>query len=153
MVGERPSPPSVAFGDISPQGGRLTRFIWRYSQIVRSGDFAKSPFAASYALTTWAQAVNRHFEPTVRIQTERGHRVIDSGPYAVVRHPGYVGAVVMSVGVALALGSLWALVPAALVAVLLIGRTLAEEATLKAELPGYAEYTGRVRYRWTPGVW
>ena len=110
-------------------------------------------FAASYVLTTWAQGVNRYFEPTVRIQTERGHRVIDSGPYAVVRHPGYVGAVVMSVGVALALGSLWALVPAALVAVLLIGRTLAEEATLKAELPGYAEYTGRVRYRWAPGVW
>ena len=56
---------------------------------------------ASYAWTAWAQAVNRHFEPTVRIQTERGHRVIDSGPYAVMRHPGYIGAVVMSVGIAL----------------------------------------------------
>jgi protein-S-isoprenylcysteine O-methyltransferase Ste14 len=110
-------------------------------------------FAASYVLTTWAQAVNRHFEPTVRIQTERGHRVIDSGPYAVIRHPGYIGAVVMSVGAALALGSLWALLPAALAAALLIGRTLAEEATLKAELPGYAEYARRVRHRWVPRVW
>jgi protein-S-isoprenylcysteine O-methyltransferase Ste14 len=59
----------------------------------------------------------------------------------------------MGVGIALALGSLWALVPAALVAVLLAGRTLAEEATLKAELAGYADYTSRVRYRWVPGVW
>jgi protein-S-isoprenylcysteine O-methyltransferase Ste14 len=108
---------------------------------------------ASYAWTGWAQAVNRHFEPTVRIQTERGHRVIDTGPYAVMRHPGYIGAVVLSVGIALALGSLWALVPAAAVALLLAGRTLAEEATLKAELAGYSDYTTRVRYRWVPGVW
>jgi protein-S-isoprenylcysteine O-methyltransferase Ste14 len=70
-----------------------------------------------------------------------------------MRHPGYIGAVVMSVGIALALGSLWALVPAAAVAVLLAGRTLAEEATLKAGLAGYSDYTGRVRYRWVPGVW
>lgn len=108
---------------------------------------------ASYAGTAWAQAVNRHFEPTVRIQTERGHRVIDTGPYAVMRHPGYIGVVVMSAGIALALGSLWALVPAVVVAVLLAGRTLAEEATLKAELAGYSDYTRRVRYRWVPGLW
>jgi protein-S-isoprenylcysteine O-methyltransferase Ste14 len=107
----------------------------------------------SYALTSWAQAVNRHFEPTVRIQTDRDHKVIDTGPYAIVRHPGYIGAVVLTIGTALALGSLWALVPATVVAVLLAGRTLGEEAALKAGLPGYREYTERVRYRWVPGIW
>jgi protein-S-isoprenylcysteine O-methyltransferase Ste14 len=108
---------------------------------------------ASYAWVGWAQAVNRHFEPTVRIQTERGHKVIDTGPYAFVRHPGYIGAIVLAIGTALALGSLWALVPAAAVIIILAGRTLGEEAVLRAELAGYAEYMQRVRYRWVPGIW
>ena len=110
-------------------------------------------FVASYAWIAWAQAVNRHFEPTVRIQTDRGHTVIDTGPYAIVRHPGYVGALGFAVGMALALGSWWALVPAALAIALLVGRTLAEEATLAAELPGYADYMRRVHWRWIPGIW
>jgi protein-S-isoprenylcysteine O-methyltransferase Ste14 len=110
-------------------------------------------FVASYAWIAWAQAVNRHFEPTVRIQTDRGHTVIDTGPYAIVRHPGYVGALGFATGMALALGSWWALLPAALAIALLIGRTLAEEATLAAELPGYADYMQRVRWRWVPGLW
>jgi protein-S-isoprenylcysteine O-methyltransferase Ste14 len=108
---------------------------------------------AGFAGTAWAQAVNRHFEPGVRIQTDRGHAVIDTGPYAVIRHPGYLFGSLMAVGVALALGSLWALIPAAVVVVTLVPRTLAEEATLRAELPGYTDYTQRVRYRWIPGVW
>ena len=64
---------------------------------------------AGIGLTAWAQAVNRFFEPGVRIQTDRGQKVIDSGPYAVVRHPGYVAACLLFVGIALSLGSLWAL--------------------------------------------
>ena len=108
-------------------------------------------FAASYAWIAWAQAVNRHFEPTVRIQTDRNHKVIDTGPYALMRHPGYIGAIGFVIGMALMLGSLWALVPAAVAIVILAGRTLGEEAVLKAELPGYAEYMQRVRYRWVPG--
>jgi protein-S-isoprenylcysteine O-methyltransferase Ste14 len=110
-------------------------------------------FAVSYAWIAQAQAVNRHFEPTVRIQTDRNHKVIDTGPYAFVRHPGYIGAAGFAIGMALALGSLWALIPAALAIIILAGRTLGEEAVLKAELPGYAEYMQRVRYRWVPGVW
>lgn len=110
-------------------------------------------FAASYAWIAWAQAVNRHFELTVRIQTDRGHKVIDSAPYAIMRHPGYIGAAGFVIGTALALGSLWALVPAAVAIVLLIGRTLAEEATLAAELPGYSDYMRRIRWRWVPGLW
>lgn len=109
--------------------------------------------AAGCAIITWAQAVNRHFEPTVRIQSERSHSVIDTGPYATVRHPGYIGGTLVVVGMALALGSLWALVPAAVVTATLAVRTLFEERTLRAELPGYADYTQRVRYRWVPGVW
>ena len=70
-------------------------------------------FAVSFAWVAWAQAVNRHFEPTVRIQTDRGHTVIDTGPYALIRHPGYIGAAGFVIGMALALGSLWALIPAA----------------------------------------
>jgi protein-S-isoprenylcysteine O-methyltransferase Ste14 len=110
-------------------------------------------FALGFAGTTWPQAVNRHFEPGVRIQKDRGQTVIDTGPYAIVRHPGYIAASVFAIGMALSLGSWWALVPALVTVVGLIPRTLFEEDTLIAELPGYREYTQRVRYRWVPGVW
>jgi len=78
---------------------------------------------------------------------------VDTGPYAIIRHPGYASAVPFLVGTALALGSIRALVPVVAATLLLIPRTLLEERTLRAELPGYAEYTQRVRYRWLPGVW
>jgi protein-S-isoprenylcysteine O-methyltransferase Ste14 len=105
------------------------------------------------AITIWAEAVNKFFEPTVRIQVERGHKVIDTGPYAFVRHPGYVGGSLTFVGIALSLGSLWALIPAGLSTLLLILRTRWEDQTLQAELAGYQEYAERVRYRLIPGVW
>jgi protein-S-isoprenylcysteine O-methyltransferase Ste14 len=110
-------------------------------------------FTGGYLGTTWAQSVNRHFEASVRIQTDRGHKVIDTGPYARIRHPGYAFATLMSAGMALSLGSLVALVPVGLTAVLLAIRTLAEEAELRAGLPGYTDYAARVRYRWLPSVW
>ena len=112
-----------------------------------------SMFIGGFLGTSWAQRVNRHFESTVRIQTDRDHKVIDTGPYARIRHPGYAFGLVMSSGIALSLGSLYALIPVALCAVLLAGRTLAEEAELHKGLPGYTDYTTRVRYRWFPGVW
>ncbi|HEY2155628.1 MAG TPA: isoprenylcysteine carboxylmethyltransferase family protein, partial [Isosphaeraceae bacterium] len=108
---------------------------------------------AGLAMMAWAQAVNRFFEPGVRIQTDRGHKVVDTGPYAVVRHPGYVSGSLLLAGVALALGSYWALIPVALCAMLLILRTRWEDRTLQAELPGYKEYAQRVRYKWIPGIW
>jgi protein-S-isoprenylcysteine O-methyltransferase Ste14 len=117
-------------------------------------------FALGYALlisgmagVTWAESVNKFFEPSVRIQTDRGHRVIDNGPYAVVRHPGYVSGFLVFIGVPLSLGSLWALIPAILLCLLLIMRTVWEDQTLREELPGYKEYAQRVRYRLIPGVW
>ncbi|MDK4715709.1 isoprenylcysteine carboxylmethyltransferase family protein [Rhizobium sp. CNPSo 4039] len=109
--------------------------------------------AVGIALGTWAQAVNRFFEPGVRLQRERGQHVISNGPYAYVRHPGYVSAIVIFAGLALALGSWWALIPAALASGVLILRTSWEDALLQAELEGYADYAGHVRFRLLPGVW
>jgi protein-S-isoprenylcysteine O-methyltransferase Ste14 len=108
---------------------------------------------AGIALATWAQAVNRFFEPGVRLQRERGQHVISAGPYAVVRHPGYVSAILIFAGLALALASWWALVPATWASAVLVLRTSWEDALLRAELDGYADYAGRVRFRLVPGIW
>ncbi len=108
---------------------------------------------AGIAVAAWAQAVNPFFEPGVRIQSERLQRVIDSGPYRVVRHPGYIAALWLFFGMALALGSFWALLPAALAAALLIVRTAWEDRLLQAELAGYAAYAQRVRWKLIPGLW
>ncbi|WP_181315792.1 isoprenylcysteine carboxylmethyltransferase family protein [Rhizobium sp. JAB6] len=109
--------------------------------------------AAGIALGTWAQGVNRFFEPGVRLQRERGQHVISNGPYAFVRHPGYVSAILVFAGLALALGSWWALVPAAWASAVLILRTSWEDALLHSELEGYADYSRRVRFRLLPGIW
>jgi protein-S-isoprenylcysteine O-methyltransferase Ste14 len=102
---------------------------------------------------TWAMSVNKFFEPSVRIQTDRGHKVIDTGPYAVIRHPGYAFGFLLFLGMPLVLGSLWALIPAVMLSPLLVARTVLEDRTLQNELPGYKEYAQRVRYRLLPGVW
>ena len=106
-----------------------------------------------FAGVAWAQAVNRHFEPSVRIQSERDHHVIDTGPYAYVRHPGYIFGSLMAVGAALSLGSWWAVLPAVVVTTMLAFRTNLEDATLQRELPGYAEFAQKTRFKWVPGVW
>ena len=108
---------------------------------------------AGLAGLTWAESVNKFFEPTVRIQADRGHTVIDTGPYALVRHPGYVAAFLLVLGMPLSLGSFWALIPAVISYLLLVVRTALEDRTLQEELPGYKDYARRVRYRLVPGVW
>jgi protein-S-isoprenylcysteine O-methyltransferase Ste14 len=110
-------------------------------------------FVPGWALAIWSMVVNPFFEKTVRIQTDHRHRVIDSGPYAYVRHPGYVGFVGWILSTPLLLPSASAFVPALLAVILLVIRTALEDRTLRAELPGYAEYTARVRFRLIPGVW
>jgi protein-S-isoprenylcysteine O-methyltransferase Ste14 len=97
--------------------------------------------------------VNPFFEKTVRIQTDNGHRVIDKGPYAYVRHPGYVGFVGWIFSTPLLLASAWAFAPALLAAVGIVIRAALEDRTLHAELPGYPEYAARVRFRLIPEVW
>jgi len=109
--------------------------------------------ALSGALIWWATSVNTFLSSMVRIQDDRGQRVITSGPYRRVRHPMYAGVLIFMPCVALILGSTWALVPAAVIDVLFVVRTLLEDRTLQAELPGYREYAERVRYRLVPGVW
>jgi protein-S-isoprenylcysteine O-methyltransferase Ste14 len=109
--------------------------------------------ALGQGLFTWAMTANRFFSTMVRIQEERGHAVASSGPYRCVRHPGYVGYIVASFATALALGSLWALVPAGLGMCGFVVRTSLEDKTLQEELAGYKEYAARVRYRLLPGVW
>ncbi len=110
-------------------------------------------FVSGTALMTWAMAVNPFFEKTVRIQTERDHRVIDTGPYRFVRHPGYVGLFGWLASAPLMLGSWWAFLPAALSAAAVVGRTALEDRTLRDGLPGYREYASRVRYRLIPKLW
>jgi protein-S-isoprenylcysteine O-methyltransferase Ste14 len=110
-------------------------------------------FIFSYLFLFWSMWVNPFFSSVVRIQTDRGQTVIQSGPYQFVRHPGYVSGIVWILTNALILGSLWALIPAAVTAVLLIVRTSLEDRTLQNELSGYREYAQKVRYRLLPGVW
>lgn len=110
-------------------------------------------FLAGYVLATYALYENRFFSGTVRIQTERGHSVVSSGPYAWVRHPGYAGALLAYLVSPLLLDSCWAFLPAMLLVVVLIIRTRLEDHTLQEELPGYRDYAARVRYRLLPGVW
>ena len=106
-----------------------------------------------YVLFTWAMGVNPFFEKPVRIQTEREHRVIDTGPYSFIRHPGYLGFFGWSLSTPLFLGSWWALMPATLAIIAIVIRTALEDRTLCEELAGYREYSDRVRYRLIPGVW
>jgi protein-S-isoprenylcysteine O-methyltransferase Ste14 len=96
---------------------------------------------------------NTYLSRVVEIQKDRGHKVITTGPYRYVRHPMYVGVIILLVSVPLALGSLWALVPGVALTIIIIIRTHLEDKTLHAELEGYKAYAGKVRYRLVPGIW
>jgi protein-S-isoprenylcysteine O-methyltransferase Ste14 len=110
-------------------------------------------YVLGWAFGLWAMAVNRFFSKVVRIQHERGHHVIDVGPYQYVRHPGYTGGIIHNLGTPLILGSWWAMAPAVLAAVMLVIRTALEDRTLHTELEGYSAYSQRTRYRLVPGIW
>jgi protein-S-isoprenylcysteine O-methyltransferase Ste14 len=107
----------------------------------------------SYGLVVWATGTNAFFSQVVRIQTERGHTVVSSGPYHYVRHPAYIGMVLVVLGAPIMLNSWWALIPGVIAALLVIVRTKLEDQTLQVELPGYADYAQHVRYRLVPGIW
>lgn len=107
----------------------------------------------SAGLIFWTILSNAYLGRMVRIQDDRGHQVVTGGPYRYVRHPMYVGMIVLFPCMAVFLGSWWALVPASLIAMLMVIRTALEDRALRAELPGYAEYARRVRYRLLPSVW
>lgn len=108
---------------------------------------------AGIAWGNYALVENRFFSAVVRIQTERGHYVVSSGPYRRMRHPGYAGTLLVNLATPLFLDSLWAFLPAALTAIVLVIRTHLEDRTLLAELEGYRDYAKRVRFRLVPGIW
>ncbi len=110
-------------------------------------------FILGYVLGSWALVTNRFFSGVVRIQKDRGHHVVSTGPYAYVRHPGYLGAGISYFGMVLMLGSPWALIPYLLELVVIVARTRLEDELLQTELPGYAEYTQHTRFRLIPGIW
>jgi len=110
--------------------------------------------AAGYSLALWAMRVNRFFSSVIRIQTDRGQHVVTTGPYAVVRHPGYTAGILIIVASGPALGS-W--LAAALVVIFslpfLLHRAITEDRILQAELAGYSDYAARVPWRLVPGIW
>jgi protein-S-isoprenylcysteine O-methyltransferase Ste14 len=106
-----------------------------------------------YAFATWALAENRFFFSTVRIEAESGHVVCDSGPYRYVRHPGYAGNIPPLLGIVLALGSVWTLIPGMMALIITVIRTALEDRTLHEELPGYRDYARRVPYRLIPKLY
>lgn len=107
---------------------------------------------SGYTFAGWALAENRFFSTMVRIQTDRGHKVCDSGPYRIVRHPGYAGNILALPGMVLAFGSVWTIIPVIVALIIAVIRTALEDKTLQEELPGYRDYVLRVRYRLIPGV-
>lgn len=129
------------------------RFDW-------SGDFAPWLIYVGivvgiigYLISLWAARVNKFYARYVRIQKERGHHTITSGPYQFVRHPGYIGLSLFCLATPLIMESIWAYIPVVMIVLALVIRTYFEDRTLVEELPGYAEYTQKTRYRLIPGIW
>ncbi len=108
---------------------------------------------AGYALGSYALLENRFFSGMVRIQTDRGHRVVSTGPYGWIRHPGYTGALLAFTAVPFLLDGRWAVLAVIGLGVALVIRTHLEDRTLQAGLPGYTDYARRVRFRLVPGIW
>jgi len=133
----------------------LDRGCLHLSDTVPSGleAVALALFALAWIVLVWAMYVNRFFSSIRRIQSERGHVVITTGPYRFVRHPGYTAALVAAVSSGIALGSWISTFIAPVALVLLVWRTIVEDRLLQRDLPGYADYAARVRYRLVPSVW
>jgi protein-S-isoprenylcysteine O-methyltransferase Ste14 len=129
------------------------RFHWSPSMPAWIRLIALLAFALGFAFAAWAMVANKFFAKFAQIQREREHVVITNGPYAYVRHPGYAGTVLAFITLPVALGSLWALLPAAAGLSLLVVRTFLEDRVLQKGLDGYSRYTLRVRWRLVPGIW
>lgn len=129
------------------------RFGWTEA-IPRWGQLAALGVGTlGYLFSVWAMLENRFFSSMVRIQTERGHTVCKTGPYKLVRHPGYAGGMLWYLVTPLILNSLWAFLPMLIAVAASTLRTALEDKTLRAELPGYEEFTHETRYRLIPGIW
>jgi protein-S-isoprenylcysteine O-methyltransferase Ste14 len=147
--------PSLAFGSIIilVVAGLDRLFHWSSPFSLNTTIIAILVILLGFLFGSWALVENRFFSGVVRIQKDRGHHVISSGPYRFVRHPGYAGALWTYVFLPLLLDSIWALIPAFLVIGILVLRTALEDKTLQEELPGYKEFARKTRYRLIPGIW
>jgi protein-S-isoprenylcysteine O-methyltransferase Ste14 len=110
-------------------------------------------FFAGNAIVSWSMISNNYFSTAVRIQYDRDHAVSNGGPYGYMRHPGYLGISLYNLSTPLILGSFWALLPAGILVILFIIRTILEDSTLKLKLEGYKEYADKVKFRLIPFVW
>jgi protein-S-isoprenylcysteine O-methyltransferase Ste14 len=128
------------------------RFGWSAMPVVVRA-IGTAGVVAAIGVVYWCAAANHFLSARSRIQIERGHTVVQHGPYRFVRHPMYASRIVLTIGVALTLGSWIALVPAVVIAFLLVLRTSLEDRLLTAELPGYRQYATHVRARLVPGLW
>lgn len=110
-------------------------------------------YVFSFVITALAMLVNQHFEANVRIQKDRDHNVVSTGPYSVVRHPGYLAFILATFAIPLIIGSTYGFINAFIGSILILFRTYKEDNTLKEELNGYENYAAATRYRILPGVW
>jgi protein-S-isoprenylcysteine O-methyltransferase Ste14 len=140
------------FGTFAVAALDAGRFRWSQVPLVLQLIGIMGLFPAG-ALAWWVMMTNAYASRFVRIQDDRGHQVVTTGPYRYVRHPLYVGVPLLFWCIPLTLESYWALVPGILITILFVIRTALEDRTLQNELPGYAEYAKRVRYRLVPRVW
>jgi protein-S-isoprenylcysteine O-methyltransferase Ste14 len=133
--------------------GFEVRFVGELSKPLVIDVVALLAFVGGYAFGSWAMIENRFFSGTVRIQTERGHVVVDTGPYRIVRHPGYSGALFVFVATPVLFGTPWTALLTAALCVALIVRTALEDRALRQKLRGYEDYAARTRFRLVPGLW
>lgn len=140
-------------GLIPLMAGLDARFGWSAPFSLPLKIAAMDLILAAYVLGSYALIENAYFSGMVRMQTDRGQRVVTSGPYRWVRHPGYAGSLVVYVATPVFLDSAWAFVPAAFLVLVLVIRTGLEDRTLREQLEGYKEYAREVRSRLVPGVW
>jgi len=147
--------PSMALGSVVPLvvAGIDKLFGWTAPFGLTEKIISLIVIVLGFALGTWALVENKFFSGVVRIQEDRGHHVVTTGPYRFIRHPGYAGSLLVYLSVPLFLDSLWAFIPTVLLVGIVFLRTSLEDKTLQSELPGYKEFTQKTRYRLIPGIW
>jgi protein-S-isoprenylcysteine O-methyltransferase Ste14 len=143
----------LLIGVALPLAGLDRRFAWSPPLPAAVPAAGLILLAAMFVFTAWAMAANGFFSSAIRLQNDRGQTVAAGGPYRFLRHPGYLGMILQFLSIPFGLGTLTTCIPVLVIAGMYVYRTRQEDDFLRKELPGYAEYAGRVRYRLLPGIW